>query len=322
MSIPAVTTKAAALPQSQAAPIPVLRSRHSTVKVWLILFTATAGLALLIRHGMQLDLRSCGAAVGTVVLLLPFAIAFENRGIPQFANLLTGFLFMVVFNLCLAILTYAGTPLGAPLVDNQLMQLDAAMGIHLPTIVEFSRRHPNMQTCLSMSYASVLPSTLLAIIVLGCDRDVRRLQTFVMTFMVAGLMTTAAFFLMPAEGPFAAYGYEMRADQQRFLDHFVSLRAGQFRVVSMDNLEGLITFPSFHTTWALLLAYAFRPYRRLFAPMLLLNVAVVASTMTTGWHYGSDVAGGILTAVVAVAVAGLLNRRLSGNSPQAVPPVS
>ncbi|MEZ6061180.1 MAG: phosphatase PAP2 family protein [Planctomycetaceae bacterium] len=312
----AVISSRSAAPAATPMRISVLRSHDSLVKVWLILVTAAAGFALLIRHGMQLDFLSCGAAVGTVALLLPFAVAFDNRGIPQFANLLTGFLFMVVFNLFLTILTYAGTPLNAALVDGQLIQFDAAMGIHLPSIVEFSRRHPNLQWWLSMSYASVLPSTLLAIVVLGCDRDVKRLQNFVMTFMIAGLITSVVFFVTPAEGPFAAYGYELRADQQRFLDHFRALRSQQFPVVSMSNLEGLITFPSFHTTWAVLLAFGFRHYRWLFVPMLLLNCAVAASTMTTGWHYGSDVAGGLLTAAAAVAAARLLTRDASEKSPQ------
>jgi membrane-associated phospholipid phosphatase len=36
--------------------------------------------------------------------------------------------------------------------------------------------------------------------------------------------------------------------------------------------------------------------------MLILNLLVVASTLTTGWHYGNDVAGGILVAVFAASV--------------------
>ena len=176
------------------------------------------------------------------------------------------------------------------------------MGVHLPSIVEWSREHETLNRLFNMSYVSVLPSTLLAIIVLGMDRNLKRLQAFVMQFMVAGLLTTFVFFFLPAEGPFVSYGYSLRPDQMRFLNHFHALRAGEFPVVSMDHLEGLITFPSFHTTWALLVGFAFRYYRWLAVPMFALNLMVVVSTMTTGWHYGSDVVGGILTAVVAVAV--------------------
>ncbi|MEQ9407273.1 MAG: phosphatase PAP2 family protein [Fuerstiella sp.] len=257
---------------------------------------------------MRFDVRSAGRAAGTVGLLLPFAITFHARRIPAFANLLVGFLCMVVFNLCLAILTYAGTPLNAPLADSQLMNCDAALGIHLPSIVAWAHQHPGLERILNLAYFSVLPSTLLALVVLGLDPDVRRLRDFVLHFILGGLITTVVFFLLPAEGPFAAYGYAPRPDQQRFLHHFHALRAGEFPVVSMTNLEGLITFPSFHTTWALLVAFAFRHYRWLFLPMVILNAAVLVATLTTGWHYGSDVVGGILTAVAAV----LTTKGLSG----------
>ena len=62
----------------------------------------------------------------------------------------------------------------------------------------------------------------------------------------------------------------------------------------------LVTFPSFHTTWAILLAYAFRGRRRWFIPAVILNAAVIAATLTTGWHYFTDVIGGVLLAVAVI----------------------
>ena len=116
------------------------------------------------------------------------------------------------------------------------------------------------------------------------------------------------YYLHSAQADIRIEPYQLRVDQQNFLQHFHALRAGEFPVVSMSNLEGLITFPSFHTTWALLVAYAFRHYRWFFLPMVLLNLAVVVATMTTGWHYAADVLGGILTAAVAIGIAKLIGQ--------------
>lgn len=278
-------------------------NRDFKLKLWLIVVTACAGISLLARHGMRFEIQSASQAAGTVGLLLPFAIVFHGRKLEQFANLLTGFLFMVVFNVFLSLLTYAGTPLNAPLTDVWLVQMDALMGIHVPSIVEWSRSHPWIYRFFDLAYNSVLLSTLLALIVLGFDNDVRRLQDFVLHFMLGGLITTMIFFVMPAEAPEGYFDFQPTLAQQRFLDHFYSLRAGEFRVVSMTNLEGLITFPSFHTTWAILVAYAFRHYRWLFAPMIVLNAAVVAATVVLGWHYAIDAVGGILVAAAAVVIA-------------------
>lgn len=276
-------------------------NRDLKLKLWLIAATGSCALVLLSVHGLRFDWSSVGSGLGTIGLLLPFAVVFSVRRLDQFANLLTGFLCMVAFNMCLAVLTYAGTPFNAPLADSWLMKCDAAMGVHLPSVVDWASNHSWMRI-LNCAYDTVLPSTLLAIVVLGFDKDVRRLRDFVSHFMIAGLLTTVIYFFAPALAPTAAFGYEATSAQTRFIEHFQGLRNGQFPMVSLTNLEGLITFPSFHTTWALLLAWAFRPYKWLFLPMLFLNLAVAISTVTTGWHYATDVVGGLVTAVIAVLI--------------------
>lgn len=282
-------------------------NRDLKLKLLLIAVTGFAAFGLLIFHGMRFDWKSAGSGLGTICLLLPFAAVFSHRGIHQFANLLIGFLCMVAFNMCLAVLTYAGTPINAPLADEWLIRIDAAMGIHLPTIVQWAASHPWMRV-FNLAYDTVLISTLMAIIVLGFDRDVRRLQDFVSHFMIAGLVTTIIYFFVPAIAPTAAFGYEATPAQARFLEHLTALRGGEFPVVSLSRLEGLITFPSFHTAWALLLAWSFRHYRYLRIPMLLLNIAVAVSTVTTGWHYATDVIGGLLVAVASVLITNWLRR--------------
>jgi membrane-associated phospholipid phosphatase len=95
------------------------------------------------------------------------------------------------------------------------------------------------------------------------------------------------------------------ADQSRFLDHFLSLRDGSRSVISYRGAEGLITFPSFHVAWALLMVWALRGNRRVFAAFAVLNAMLIVSTMTTGWHYFADVLGGVAVAVAAVIGADL-----------------
>lgn len=275
-------------------------NRDLKFKLWLIAATWLSASVLMIAFGLRFDYASSGSGLGSICLLLPFATVFANRRIDPFANLLIGFMCMVGFNMCLAVLTYAVTCFAPPLADNWLQRCDAAMGIHLPSIVEWARARPWMQT-FNRVYDTVLPSTLLALVVLGFDQDVRRLRNFVSHFIIGGLLTTLIYAFVPAVAPTAAFGYDATPAQSRFLEHFTALRAGEFPLVSLTNLEGLITFPSFHTTWALLLAWSFRPYRWLFVPMLLLNIGVAISTVTTGWHYGTDVVGGLFVAAVAVA---------------------
>jgi membrane-associated phospholipid phosphatase len=79
-------------------------------------------------------------------------------------------------------------------------------------------------------------------------------------------------------------------DQAGFLAHFEGLRAGTFHVIRFDDIEGLISFPSFHVAGAFMVTWALRRTRRLvWIPVALLNVALVASTVLLGAHYAVDI---------------------------------
>ena len=103
-----------------------------------------------------------------------------------------------------------------------------------------------------------MPQTLVVILLLGFQSDRKPLELFVMRFMIALLITAAVFSIAPARGPFAAYGYEPNPTQQSYLEHLEGLRSGERTVVSLRDAEGLVTFPSFHTAWAILLAANWR----------------------------------------------------------------
>jgi membrane-associated phospholipid phosphatase len=110
------------------------------------------------------------------------------------------------------------------------------------------------------------------------------------------------FALAPAAGPSAAYGYAPNATQARYLAHLHELREGARTIVTWRGAEGLITFPSFHTTWAMLLAWGVRKHNWALALSIPLNLAVIAATTTTGWHYFADVVGGVIVGAAVITM--------------------
>jgi hypothetical protein len=77
------------------------------------------------------------------------------------------------------------------------------------------------------------------------------------------------------------------------------LRAGTLRIIDFDGMEGLISFPSFHTANAILFVWALWPIRLLRLPMLVLNFLLIASTPLAGAHYLVDLIGGAAVAFAA-----------------------
>lgn len=90
-------------------------------------------------------------------------------------------------------------------------------------------------------------------------------------------------------------GYRLLPDSslKDYLQLFFAYRDGIATALHVFVLEGMITFPSFHAAWALLLAASFIPWPRMMAIFGPLNAIVVLSTVFIGGHYGVDVIVGL-----------------------------
>ena len=64
-------------------------------------------------------------------------------------------------------------------------------------------------------------------------------------------------------------------------------------MVRFDQIEGLVSFPSFHVAGALIATWAVRHRRGLFITFALLNAALIASTVLCGVHYAVDVVAAV-----------------------------
>jgi len=238
--------------------------------------------------------------LGAMAVLGAACWHFRRRGIENFVVCLVALMQIVLFSTGYVLLTYVGATLNRPLIDGRLMQLDHLLGCYLPAVVAWQTAHPAVNLALAAVYDTMFAQTAAVVVILGFAGDRQALESFVLRFMLGAVLILPIFFAFPAEGPFTAYGYGPSESQSRYLDHLQTLRSGQWNTFNLRTAEGLITFPSFHTTWALLIALAFAHRRLLRWPFLLLNLAVVVSTVTTGWHYLSDVMAGVLVCAVAV----------------------
>ena len=96
------------------------------------------------------------------------------------------------------------------------------------------------------------------------------------------------------------------------------VRDGILRELDLLNLAGIVTFPSFHACSAVLYAWALWPVWWMRPIALLANGAMLASTPVDGGHYFIDLFAGIAVAVVAIAAARAVTRRI-GERAIAVP---
>jgi len=74
---------------------------------------------------------------------------------------------------------------------------------------------------------------------------------------------------------------------------------------------GIISFPSFHASMAVLFTAAVRGNRYLFVPTFCLNAILLIATVVIGYHYFVDVLAGVTIAFAALYCA----RAIYGSAP-------
>lgn len=301
----------------------VLFHRDSKLKLALLAGCGLIGGGLALLTGLTFPWDDAIAPLAVAATLGPCAVFYDRRQAEQFVSTLMAAMHMLLFTACFTVLMYSLAALRAPLQDDLLIRVDSALGVHVPSIVDWFQARPAIALAVALAYNSVLPQTFVLILFLGMKGERRPLEEFILRMFVGLLITAAIFAVMPAKGPFAVFGLQPTGTQANYLHHLEGLRSGELRDVSLRATEGLVTFPSFHTTSAILLALAVWHRRRLFVAFAALNAVVILGTVTTGWHYFADVLGGIAVAIVTVWITNTLRPWIVGSdrSPRQSVPV-
>jgi hypothetical protein len=210
--------------------------------------------------------------------------------------------------LSVGVLSFAAVPFSGPLWDHRFIAFERTLGIDWPALAAWMSDSPLGNRVLAVAYNSAFAQMLCVMFLLpGLGRAERLgayLKALAFTLALAGLFPI----LCPAVGPITAYGIPegLRAHLGtmgvRQLGQFFALRDGTLRTFDLAHMEGLVTFPSFHTTVAILAIWALRPVRLLGKAALAVNLLLIAATIPRGGHYIADILGGAVLAFAALAL--------------------
>jgi PAP2 superfamily len=231
----------------------------------------------------------CLGGLGAIWLYL-FVTPGRARRTWALAETIAVLLLTMSFGMIAVAGQYLVATLQRPLVDVYLASADRLLGVSVPGLVAWARHHEWVADALRFADFTLAPQIILAIIVVGVVlRDRGCLWELAFHYHFCLLVTLAASGLFPAECAFTFYGFESLIDQGRFIHHFESLRAGTFQAIRFNDIEGLISFPSFHAAGGLMVTWAFRGRPAWQWPLIVLNTGLIAATFLTGAHYVVDV---------------------------------
>lgn len=211
------------------------------------------------------------------------------------------------------ILSYLSCAMARPLVDERLLQLDRALGFDWLFWFHLIVAHPVVETALKLAYDSLVYQGLYVAILFGLlGRRDRLRELFWITF-VTGILTSAGSIFLPALGAYDAFRLRSLSD---YIPDMEKLRAGADLHFELGKLTGIVTFPSFHTTMALVYCYGFRGTGAIGRTIFALNMAMLPAIPFYGGHYLVDMAGGAVVAAVSImavrSISALHHRRVDG----------
>lgn len=214
----------------------------------------------------------------------------------------------VPYGLFSALFMYLASATTAPLIDSRLAAIDAAMGFHWPDFLRLLNSSTVLSSVLVFAYQSTGGFIVLLFLFHSFALREERLLEFIALLAITSVFTGALMFLFPAAGAYSWFRPSPETFSNFTADagmwhhaELMALRSGQpFEFIATQG-TGLVTFPSFHTVLAIILAYSVRGIRFVAPAAVLLSAATILGTIPQGGHHLIDlIVGG------AIALAGVL----------------
>jgi len=288
--------------------------------IWMLIAAmAVAAAAVIWAAGLSITWQAFSTVAVAIAAIMGCAAVtsfyrfFRPDPVIVYATELITQIFLIVF--LGELLAYGAAVSGLPYRDAELLAADRWLGFDLHWYLGFVDSRPWLARLGLIAYGTMLWQAPIVFVVLSLALRFEQLQGFALSLIVSLVITITIFTLFPALG---WYGY-LHIDPAAFphlsffatfIPHLEDLRSGALRAIPIDDIRGIISFPSYHAAAAVLAVCALWPIRFIRGPLLLLNVLMIASTPIEGTHYFIDIVAGFAVGVSSVLVAVRIRRAI------------
>lgn len=258
-------------------------------------------LGLLFALGLRLDSGPILAAQFWPPLIIG-AWAARRIGLDRLATSLEALALLYGQGLALCFSTAVLATISGPLADGWLMGVDRWLGFDWMAYYRATRPYFDI---LRPAYHTFTWLPAVVVIGLALEREYTRVWQFVIAAMVALILAIAIFPFAPAASPIIVYRVSdpELAGAAHFYPIMSALREGSVRTIDVRHITGLVSFPSYHTVAAILVAWAAWTSRWMRWPVTATCIAMGIAIPTIGNHYLIDMIGGGLLGIAVIPVA-------------------
>jgi hypothetical protein len=255
------------------------------------------------------------ALVGALLTAWIALVAAPGDSLPRrrvAEGLAAGILFLSLIQIT-APMQYGALALGRPFIDGWLNSVDHRLGVDVAQVTAWTGQFPWLVRVLNATYNTLAAQLLIPLVLLPLAGDREALWEYLWHLHVSLAGALLCLALWPAICPFTFLHYDPLVPPalvQHLATQIADLHAGRFHVVALQDMQGLISFPSFHAAAAVAVTWAVRRQRIwIWLPVALINVGLVSATVLLGIHYVTDLAG----TVVLLGVSLVLYRTVTGS---------
>jgi membrane-associated phospholipid phosphatase len=235
------------------------------------------------------------------------------------------FVYAVTLNLALwsslVTFTYLATAAALPLQDAKLAAIDRALWFDWPTFVRTINSWPDLCMTLRVAYESSIPQLWALILILSVCKKATQLFEACAVMAIVSIVVAVFDVFVPAEGAYAFFAIPPKMASNLgpdagswHLELFTTLRDQASGIIDFDHVQGLVTFPSMHAAWVVVMVWSVRNMKAIRWPILFWNGVVMLSTIPVGGHYLVDIiAGTIITIGVILFVRCAYSSKLFAN---------
>jgi hypothetical protein len=206
------------------------------------------------------------------------------------------FLLTAIATATIGVVSYLSMATDRPLADGVFMAADRAIGFDWLVDYRWLLHRALAAKILQVAYGTLVYQGLFFGVLFGLKGRRQDLREMFWLVVVSGLFTCAGAAVFPALGPFKTFGIKAE-----FLPVMEQLRGGNLRF-ALANITGVVCFPSFHTTMALLYIYAFRCTGAIGWMLAALNLVMLLAIPFFGGHYLVDMLAGGAVALASFAI--------------------
>lgn len=243
-------------------------------------------------------------------VMLGLAGSTYIRRLPMAATICAVFAWNLVLLATMPVGNYVFAGLNLPLMDSGLQRIDHNFGLDTVRTTAWLGQFDLLSQGAAFVYHKVVIVMYLAVAVLILRGEAVRLRDLMTLTTVTLVITSVLAGFMPAIGPFplqgsidAVAGHLKGQLPTSYIPHFTGVRDGSLRFLGEGHKwDGLTTFPSYHTAFALCAAYGLASTRYLAWPAAGFCGAVVLATFPVGGHYAVDIVVGIVIFMAVLAV--------------------